>query len=59
MWDSIGAQDRPILLGYAVGFRICQAAYYAAAEDKTAALQTLLAMPDPRAVLTASGYLGK
>lgn len=56
MWDSLEDKDRPILLGYALGFRICQR-YYEKAADKSEALKTLLAMPDAPALLKESGYL--
>lgn len=42
-------------LGYWIGKRICEA-YYERADDKTAALQTLLKLDDPAAILAASGY---
>jgi hypothetical protein len=45
-------------LGYWIGKRICEA-YYAQADDKTAALQTLLKLDDPAAILAASGYAGR
>lgn len=58
LWDSPESGDRPILLGYALGFRIWQN-YYEQADDKGEALVTLLTQPDPEAVLLNSGYLNE
>ncbi len=46
---------QPADMGYWVGKRICEA-YYAKAEDKQAALQTLLRARDPHRILADSGY---
>lgn len=43
-------------LGYWIGKRICEA-YYERADDKTAALQAMLKLDDPAAILAASGYV--
>lgn len=42
-------------LGYFIGARICEA-YYAQAADKTQAIEDLLFVVDPFAILDASGY---
>lgn len=55
LWDSIDQKDRPILLGYAVGYKIIKA-YYDNAEDKEVAIQDILAINDPKEFLANSGY---
>jgi hypothetical protein len=45
-------------LGYFMGYRIAQA-YYLRASDKSAALRTLIAQPDPTGILRDSGYAGR
>ncbi len=56
LWDSLEQNEIPSLLGYGVGFKICQA-YYEGATDKAAALDAILRMEDPAAFLEQSGYL--
>lgn len=53
-----GRNGRTNDLGYWIGKRICEA-YYAQAEDKTAALQAMLKLDDPGAILDASGYAAR
>lgn len=48
---------RPPDMGYWIGKRICEA-YVQGAPDRPSALQTLLALRDPVAILAASGYDG-
>ena len=55
LWDSLNQKDRPILLGYAVGYKIIKA-YYDNAEDKEVAIQDILAINDPKEFLANSGY---
>lgn len=50
-----GRDGRVADLGYWIGKRICQT-YYEKASDKTAALQNLLLLEDPEAILAESGY---
>lgn len=50
-----GTPDKPGDLGYWVGYRILKA-YYKRAHDKRAALATLLAMKDPKALLAESHF---
>ena len=45
-------------LGYFVGARICEA-YYEQAEDKRQAIEDLLFISDPAAILEASGYAAR
>ena len=51
------AANWPGDLGYFMGYRIAQA-YYAKATDKTQAVRELIALRDPAALLTQSGYAG-
>lgn len=55
LWDSIGRDGQPQLLGYVMGYKVCQA-YYEKSADKPGALQTILKMPDASEFLVASGY---
>lgn len=50
-----GRDGRPADMGYWIGQRIAEA-YYDQAEDKTAALRTLIELRDPAAILARSGY---
>jgi hypothetical protein len=59
LWETLDRDEQneiPSLLGYVMGFKICQA-YYNAASDKSAALDAILRMEDPDAFLAQSGYL--
>jgi uncharacterized protein YjaZ len=42
-------------LGYYVGYKICQS-LYEILPDKAAALKTIIAMKDPKAIIEQSGY---
>jgi len=45
----------PLDLGYYIGYKICQS-LYEIFPDKAAALQTIVAMKDPKAIIEQSGY---
>ncbi|SFE28039.1 DUF2268 domain-containing putative Zn-dependent protease [Spirosoma endophyticum] len=49
------ARQRPGMLGYVMGYRICEA-YYRKAPDKAAALQSIIRLRNPRAIYEGSGY---
>jgi hypothetical protein len=49
---------RPADLGYFVGYAICRA-YYERAADPRAALAEIITVPDPHALLAASGYAAR
>lgn len=55
MFNYRKGSDEPYDQGYWVGYRIVKA-YYERAEDKRAALATILQMPDPKAFLAQSGW---
>lgn len=55
VYNGEGTPERPGDLGYWAGYRIAKA-YYLQAADKGAALRTLLALEDPRAILEESGW---
>jgi len=58
LWASIGQNEYPRLLGYAMGYLISKK-YYEQAPDKTAALQNILLIDDAEAFVQSSGYFGK
>lgn len=58
LWASINQTAHPILLGYAMGYKICKQ-YYEGVPDKAAALQEILLMEDANAFIEASGYFAK
>lgn len=55
LYNGVGTPEHPGDLGYWVGYRIAKA-YYDKAENKRAALRTLLELKDPKAILAASGW---
>lgn len=55
LWGSLEQAEYPRLLGYAMGYKICES-YYNIAEDKNGALQEVLRMDDDQAFLEASNY---
>jgi hypothetical protein len=55
LWESLGQKDHPILLGYAVGYKIIKS-YYENTEDKDDAIQDILAITNPKEFLANSGY---
>lgn len=58
LWDSIDQDEVPILLGYTLGFKICEA-YYEKASDKKQALKDILGIQDSTDFLAKSQYLSK
>jgi hypothetical protein len=54
-YNGAGTPDKPGDLGYWVGYRIAKT-YYQRAGDKRAAMRTLLALKDPKAILAQSGW---
>ena len=54
-WNKAGSDGRPADLGYWIGQRILYT-YYQRQSDKRAAIDTILAMRDPDAILRQSGY---
>lgn len=56
LWETLEQNEVPALLGYVMGFKICQA-YYETATDKAAALDAILRMEDPVGFLAQSKYL--
>jgi hypothetical protein len=55
LYNDVGTPEKPGDLGYWVGYRIAKS-YYLRASDKQAALRTLLAVKDPKAILQQSGW---
>ncbi len=55
LWESIEDPDTPTLLGYVMGYKICDA-YYQRESDKENALKAILAITDPEAFLEMSPY---
>ena len=55
LYNGVGTPEHPGDLGYWVGYRIAKA-FYSNAQDKRAALRTLLDLKDPKAILAASGW---
>jgi regulator of replication initiation timing len=56
LWESINQKDYPILLGYAMGYKICKS-FYEKSKDKNSALHAVLIMKDPDDFLSESSYL--
>lgn len=57
-WLYNGGDEKrvgPPDLGYYMGYKICQS-FYERSPDKTAALKTIIAMKDPKAVIEQSAY---
>ncbi|MCX2718450.1 DUF2268 domain-containing putative Zn-dependent protease [Lentiprolixibacter aurantiacus] len=55
LWGSLEQPDQPKLLGYVMGYKICEA-YYKGAGDKATALQDILKMDNARSFLEKSHY---
>ena len=55
LWDSLNQDSHPKLLGYAMGYKICDS-YYDQASDKKEALQQILRMDDAETFVASSGY---
>ncbi len=58
LWESINQSETPILLGYTMGYKICDA-YYKRAKDKKQAVEDILGIDKPELFLEKSGFLGK
>tara|TARA_R110000772_G_scaffold11690_1_gene36418 strand:- start:858 stop:1793 length:936 start_codon:yes stop_codon:yes gene_type:complete len=58
LWDSIDDPDTPNLLGYVMGYKICEA-YYQNTSDKKTALNDILAITQPEEFLESSNYIPK
>lgn len=58
LWDSIDDPDTPQLLGYVMGYKICDA-YYQSASNKENALKAILATTEPEAFFEGSHYFEK
>jgi len=56
LWDSLDDHNTPALLGYVMGFKICDA-YYQRASNKENALKEILLMTTPETVLELSKFL--
>ena len=55
LWASLEQKSHPQLMGYAMGYRICDH-FYDKADDKRMAIQQILMMEDAEAFLQSSGY---
>ena len=55
LWASLEQQEHPKLLGYAMGYKICES-YFKKEGDKIGALQEILRMDNDQAFLAASSY---
>lgn len=55
LYNGTGTPEKPGDLGYWVGYRILKS-YYNRAHDKRAAIATILALKDPKAILAQSGF---
>ena len=55
LYNGVGTPESPGDLGYWVGYRIAKA-YYLKAPDKRIAIQNLLQLNDPKAILAESGW---
>jgi uncharacterized protein YjaZ len=55
LYKGHGTPEKPGDLGYWVGYRILKS-YYLGAHNKQAALATVLALKDPKAILAESGW---
>lgn len=55
LWESINQKEYPILMGYAMGYKICES-LYAIHANKEQALQKILLMNNPSEFLEESRY---
>lgn len=55
LWASLEQKSHPQLIGYAMGYRICDH-FYDNADDKSKAIHQILMMEDAEAFLQSSGY---
>jgi len=58
LWDSINQSETPILLGYTMGYKICEA-YYKRAKNKQQAVEDILGIENPESFLDESHFYGK
>ncbi|SNT19086.1 hypothetical protein SAMN05421640_2758 [Ekhidna lutea] len=58
MWESLSESNKHTLLGYTIGYKICEA-YYLNAEDKNQALFDILGISNAQSFLQESGYFTK
>jgi len=55
LWESINQKEYPILLGYAMGYKICKS-LYKKAPNKNEAIKKILRIDDANQFLNLSGY---
>lgn len=55
LWESLGQNEHPKLLGYAIGYKICKS-HYDNSSDNMQSINEILSMADPDAFLRNSGY---
>jgi len=55
LWESINQNEYPKLLGYAMGYKICES-FYNKSEDKDKALKDILSITLPDGFLESSGF---
>ncbi|WP_425392778.1 DUF2268 domain-containing putative Zn-dependent protease [Ekhidna sp.] len=55
LWESLKQEEGPTLLGYTIGYKICES-YYKQAVDKNQALLDILAISDDQSFLKVSRY---
>jgi uncharacterized protein YjaZ len=55
LYNGVGTQEKPGDMGYWVGYRIAKK-YYDRSTNRTQAVQQLVRLDDPKAILAASGW---
>lgn len=55
LWETINQKEYPILLGYAMGFKICES-FYKEHDNKEIALKEILGIDQPTQFLSQSAY---
>jgi hypothetical protein len=55
LWESLNQNEHPKLLGYAMGYKICES-YYNNSDDKKNALTDILSITQPEQFLSKSKY---
>ena len=55
LWESLGQNEHPKLLGYAIGYKICKS-HYDNSNDNQRSINEILSMTDPDVFLRNSGY---
>ena len=58
LWESLNQNDHPKLLGYAMGYKICESLYHRS-NDKQNALNEILTITQPELFLTKSEYFAR